>query len=60
MNGPGPSKFVSASGKVRMTIDSFHDDQARAVMRELIELADAIRPLAEQCLAEWDAEDQGR
>ncbi|WP_279635751.1 hypothetical protein [Rhodococcus ruber] len=43
-----------------MTIDSFHDDQARAVMRELIELADAIRPVAEQCLAEWDAEDQGR
>lgn len=60
MNGPGPSKFVSATGKVRMTIDSFHDDQARAVMRELIELADAIRSLADRCLAEWDAEDRRR
>ena len=52
--------IVSPSGKVRLTLDIFHDDQARAVMHELIFLCDQVKSLAEQGLAEFDAEDSGR
>ena len=60
MNGFEPANIVSPSGKVRLTIDTFHDDQAPAVMRELIALAREVGRIATECLAVYEAEDADR